>query len=85
MDITCFDHDYTGPAPCLQCEVNSSDNVVGIGEEPVRAFPIEGEVADKVKDLIDEYADEISLVSAAGILFTVAHELIEMTKADMDG
>ena len=41
-------------------------NILDMNKEKV--FPKEGELMDRLEDLIDEYAGELSLVSVVGIL-----------------
>ena len=39
---------------------------------PFRPYVKESELADRIDDLLDEYSDEISAVSAVGILNIIA-------------
>lgn len=44
------------------------DNVKQFTKEPVSAYPREGELADRLNSLIDEYAGEVSMVAVLGVL-----------------
>lgn len=50
------------------------DNIVNLGK--VATFPVEGEVAKRVGELIEEYADRISLVAMVGILELAKQQLL---------
>ena len=39
-------------------------------------FPREGELADRMNNLIDEYADELSSVAVVGVLETIKSEIV---------
>ena len=59
-----------------QLDMLSGQSVTQLGQRltVARDYPLEGELAQRIHDVINEYADDLSLVAVVGILHIVANQ-----------
>jgi len=60
-----------------------TDNIVTLGDRIIRHYPKEGELAERIEDLIYEYAGEVGTAAAVGILHIAADKIISGAKEDL--
>lgn len=85
-----------GVRVCQECADRFFEKEAALGVKPMavmpddlakrrkttRDFPREGELAQRIHALIDEYADDLSLVAVVGILHTCADDRIKLNREE---
>jgi len=61
-----------------------TDNIVSLNPDVARHYPKEGELAERIEDLIYEYAGEVGTAAAIGVLHIVADRILTSMKESLD-